>query len=43
MDEFPGTMTVGEVGDTPARQIDTMALYSSGGDKLDMVAVALAQ
>jgi alpha-glucosidase len=36
LDEYPGTMSVGEVGDTPARQIDVMALYSSGGDKLHM-------
>lgn len=36
MDEFPGTVTVGEVGDAPSRQVETMALYSSGRDKLHM-------
>ncbi len=36
MDEFPGTMTVGEVGDMPARQVEVMAQYSSGADKLHM-------
>ena len=35
LDEFPGTTTVGEVGDS-LRQIELMADYTSGGDKLHM-------
>jgi alpha-glucosidase len=34
-DEFGPTMMVGEVGEA-ARQIDIMADYTSGGDKLHM-------
>jgi alpha-glucosidase len=35
MDEFPGTTTVGEVGDSH-RPVEIMAEYTSGGDKLHM-------
>jgi len=35
MDEYPGTTTVGEVGDAQ-RQLEIMAEYTSGGDKLHM-------
>lgn len=35
LDEFPGTTTVGEVGDSQ-RQIEIMAQYTSGHDKLHM-------
>jgi alpha-glucosidase len=35
LDEFPGTTSVGEVGDSQ-RQIEIMAEYTSGNDKLHM-------
>ena len=35
LDRYPGTTTVGEVGDG-ARSLATMAAYSTGGDKLHM-------
>jgi len=35
MDEYPGTTTVGEVGDSH-RPVEIMAEYTSGGDKLHM-------
>ncbi len=35
MDEYPGTTTVGEVGDAQ-RQLEIMAQYTSGDDKLHM-------
>jgi alpha-glucosidase len=35
MDEFPGTTTVGEVGDSD-KPLELMAEYTSGGDKLHM-------
>jgi len=35
MDEFPGTTTVGEVGDAD-RAVEIMAAYTAGGDKLHM-------
>ncbi|WP_181702013.1 alpha-glucosidase family protein [Chthonobacter albigriseus] len=35
LDEYPGTTAVGEVGDGD-RSLDTMAAYTSGGDKLHM-------
>ncbi|WP_075216658.1 alpha-glucosidase family protein [Mongoliimonas terrestris] len=35
LDRYPGTTTVGEVGDGD-RSLDTMAEYTSGGDKLHM-------
>jgi alpha-glucosidase len=33
-DEYPGIMTLGEIGDG-ARSLELMAAYSAGGDKLD--------
>ena len=36
MDEYPGTTTVGEVGESPRHAVDVMAAYTSGGDKLHM-------
>ena len=35
LDRYPGTTTVGEIGDGP-RSLKTMAAYTSGGDKLHM-------
>jgi alpha-glucosidase len=35
LDEYPGTTTVGEIGDSQ-RQLDIMSQYTSGGDKLHM-------
>ncbi|HEY8593801.1 MAG TPA: alpha-glucosidase family protein [Devosiaceae bacterium] len=35
MDEYPGTTTVGEIGDAQ-RQLEVMAAYTSGNDKLHM-------
>ena len=35
MDEYPGTTTVGEIGDAQ-RQLELMAQYTAGGDKLHM-------
>jgi alpha-glucosidase len=35
MDQYPGTTTVGEVGDSD-RAVELMAEYTSGGDKLHM-------
>ncbi|HEY8593792.1 MAG TPA: alpha-glucosidase family protein [Devosiaceae bacterium] len=36
MDEYPGTTTVGEVGEAPRHAVEVMAAYTSGGDKLHM-------
>ncbi|MDI4663598.1 alpha-glucosidase family protein [Xanthobacter autotrophicus] len=33
---YPGTMTVGEIGESGARALALMAAYTSGGDKLHM-------
>ncbi len=35
LDEFPGTTSVGEIGDSQ-RQLEVMGEYTSGGDKLHM-------
>lgn len=35
-DRYPDRTTVGEVGEGPARALDLMAEYTSGGDKLHM-------
>ncbi len=35
LDEYPGTTSVGEIGDSQ-RQLEIMAQYTSGGDKLHM-------
>jgi alpha-glucosidase len=36
LDRYPGRMLIGEVGESGDRQVEIMAQYSSGGDKLHM-------